>query len=166
VLQYVKSAYAYFGTNDAAAIAQIDAILDSYTSAPAIEGSTEADAVGLKGVTFVLDGTPSIRFYPEDGVDISRYAFYVGSTRLNTQIAEDGSYIDIDVYAYALCETVTYTLDGESAGSYHINSYYAYVSGTAEGSYVGDDKAALTDLTLAFWRYLQSARAYRNYVIG
>ena len=166
VLRYVKSAYNYFDTDDKAALSKIDEILGSYTSAPVIEGSTDSAVEGFKEVTLVLDGTPSIRFYLENGADVSNYVFYAGGKRLNTEIADDGSYIDIDAYAYALCETISCTVDGDTLGSYHVNSYYAYVSGTDEGSYNGDDKAALTDLTMSFWRYLQSARAYRTSVIG
>jgi hypothetical protein len=117
----------------------------------------------MKSVTFVLDGTPSMRFYLADGADASKYAFFIGGNRVKTEASADGKYIDIDVYAYALCETVTYTVDGVESGSFHINAYYTYVSGS---SYTGADKAELVTLTECFWRYLQSARDYRNSVVN
>ncbi len=166
ILQYIKAAYAYFGIEDETALAKIAALLGDYTSEPAIEGSSEVVAEGLESATFVLDATPSMRFYFAEGADASKYVFYIDGKQVKTELAEDGSYVDIDVYAYELCETVTYTINGEAAGSYHINAYYAYVSGTGENSYTGDDKEALTDLTSAFWKYLQSARAYRESVVN
>ena len=164
VLAYIRAAYAYFGTNDAAAIAKINTLIgENYYNAHISEGSATAETVGLKSATFVLDGTPSMRFYLADGADASKYEFFIGGTRVKTETSADGKYIDIDVYAYALCETVTYTIDGVESGSFHINAYYTYVSGD---SYTGADKAELVTLTECFWRYLQSAREYRNSIIG
>ena len=162
VLAYIRAAYAYFGTNDAEKIAKINTLIgEDYSNAPTAEGSATAEASGMKSVTFVLDGTPAMRFYLADGADASKYAFFIGGTRVKTETSADGKYIDIDVYAYALCETVTYTIDGAESGSFHINAYYTYVSGD---SYTGADKAELVTLTECFWRYLQSAREYRNSV--
>ena len=164
VLAYIRAAYAYFGTNDAEKTAKINTIIgEGYSNAPKIEGSAAADTIGMKSVTFVLDGTPAMRFYLADGADASKYEFFIDGTRVKTETSADGKYIDIDVYAYALCETVTYTIDGAESGSFHINAYYTYVSGD---SYTGADKAELVTLTECFWRYLQSAREYRNSVIG
>ena len=163
VLAYIRAAYAYFGTTDEEQMAKIDTLLGEYSAKPTVEGSTTAVAVGLKSATFVLDGTPSMRFYLADGVDASKYEFFIGSKRVNAEVSKDGKYVDIDVYAYALCESVTYTIDGEVAGSFHINAYYTYVSGS---SYTGADKAELVKLTEAFWRYLQSARDFRNSVVN
>lgn len=166
ILQYVRAAYIYFGTNDSAAMAKMNDLLGDYNAKPTVEGSEDAVTEGLKAATFVLNATPSIRFYFADGIDASRYVFYINGKRVDTKLSDDGTYVDIDVYAYELCETVTYTVDGEIAGSYHINSYYAYVSGTDDNSYNGDDKEALTVLVESFWRYLQSARAYRNSIVN
>ena len=160
VLSYVRAAYTYFGTVDAEAIARMDAILGAgydMNNAPAIEGSIVANAPDFKSVTFVLDGTPAMRFYLADGADATKYAFFIDGKRVNTEISEDGKYIDIDVYAYALCETVTYTVDGAEGGSFHINAYYEWSK--------TQNNENLTSLVARFWKYLQSARAYRDFVV-
>ena len=160
VLSYVRAAYIYFKTGDAATIAKIDAILgDNYDedNAPAKEGSATAETAGFKSASFVLDGTAAMRFYLPDGADASKYVFYIDGTRVKTESDENGTYIDIDVYAYALCETVTYTIDGTEGGSFHIRAYY-------EWSKTQNDEN-LTNLVARFWKYLQSARAYRDSVV-
>ncbi|MBQ3017127.1 MAG: glycoside hydrolase N-terminal domain-containing protein [Clostridia bacterium] len=160
VLSYVRSAYAYFKTNDAEAIAKINAILgDTYdeNNAPTIDGSATAETNGLKSATFVLDGTPAMRFYLADGADASKYEFFIDGTRVKTETSEDGKYIDIDVYAYALCETVAYTVDGTEAGSFHINAYYEWSK--------TQNNDNLTNLVARFWKYCQSARDYKNSVV-
>ena len=160
VLSYVRAAYTYFKTDDAATVSKINTILgENYdtVNAPAIEGSSVANAPDFKSVTFVLDGTPAMRFYLADGADASKYAFYIDGTRVKTETSEDGKYIDIDVYAYALCETVTYTVDGAAGGSFHINAYYEWSK--------TQNNENLTSLVARFWKYLQSARAYRDSVI-
>ena len=103
-----------------------------------------------------------MRFYIADGADPSDYTFYINGYQVDTIIASNGKYIDIDVYAYELCETVTYNIGGETAGSFHINAYLTYVSGD---EYTAGNKAKLVALTECFWRYLQSARAYRISVL-
>ena len=161
VLSYVRAAYTYFKTDDAETVSRINAILgEDYdaNNAPMVEGSATASTTGLKSATFVLDGTPAMRFYLADGADATRYEFFINGTRVKTEISADGKYIDIDVYAYALCETVTYTIDGVESGSFHINAYYEW-SKTQNN----DD---LTNLVARFWKYLQSARAYRDSVVG
>ena len=161
MLSYARAAYVYFKTDDAASVAQINAILgENYdvANAPAIEGSTVANAPDFKSGTFVLDGTPAMRFYLADGADATKYAFFIDGKRVNTEVSEDGKYIDIDVYAYALCETVTYTADGAEGGSYHINAYYEWSK--------TQNNENLTNLVARFWKYLQSARAYRDSVVG
>ena len=160
VLSYVRAAYAYFKTNDAESVAKINAILgDAYDAdnAPETEGSATAETSGLKSATFVLDGTPAMRFYLADGADASKYAFFIDGTRVKTETSADGKYIDIDVYAYALCETVTYTVDGVEAGSFHIRAYYEWSK--------TQNNDNLTNLVARFWKYLQSARVYRDSVV-
>ena len=161
VLSYVRAAYAYFGTNDAQTVSRINAILgDNYdaNNAPTVEGSATAETAGLKSATFVLDGTPAMRFYLADGADASKYAFFIDGTRVKTETSADGKYIDIDVYAYALCETVTYTIDGVESGSFHIRAYYEWSK--------TQNNDNLVNLTARFWKYLQSARDYRDSVVA
>ena len=164
MLAYIKAAYAYFKVSDPEAIAKINSIIGAdYSGKLTVEGSSEANVTGLKSATFVLNAAPSMRFYLPDGADASLYEFFIGGNRVNTKVSENGDYIDIEVYAYALCETVTYTIGGVQSGSYHINAYCTYVSGS---EYTDSNKAELVALTESFWLYCQSARAYRNSVIG
>ncbi len=163
VLSYVRAAYVYFGATDNEAFAIVNELLgEGYdeSNQHADEGSVEISAPDFKEVTFVLESTPAIRFYLADNADTDAYSFYAGGKAVKTEIGSDdkGAYVEIDVYAYAMAETVTYTVNGEAGGSYHIASYYNHVSR-------GTD-AALTSLVDRMWRYFQSARAYRNSVIG
>ena len=164
VLSYVRAAYVHFGMSyNADAIESVNTILgEGYDeeNAPAFEGSSEAPTEGLEYATFVLDATPTIRFYLAAGADASEYGFYSDGISLKALYGENaiGVYVDIDVYAYAMCETVTYTIDGVESGSFHLRNYYEWTLGE------GDD--ALTTLVARFWKYAQSARAYRNSVIG
>ena len=160
VLSYIRATYVYFGINDLDTIAKINAILgDAYdaNNAPAVDGSATAETSGLKSATFVLDGTPAMRFYLADGADASKYEFFIDGTRVKTETSEDGKYIDMDVYAYALCETVTYTVDGTEAGSFHINAYYEWSK--------TQNNDNLTNLVARFWKYCQSARDYKNSIV-
>lgn len=163
ILSYVRAAYAYFKMNDnASAIAKIDEILgEDYdaNNAPAIEGSATAPTEGLSSATFVLDATPAIRFYLANGADASAYKFYANGKELATNVVTDGDrvYVDIDVYAYLMCETVTYTVGGTEAGSFHIRCYYEWA--------LTQNNDALSNVVARFWKYAQSAKAYRNSVV-
>ena len=157
VLSYIRAAYAYFGTTDATAKEKIDAILGAdydttYTFSN--EGSNVPPSTGLSSVTFSVDSTPTIKFRVEDGANPSKYAFYIGNRKLET--VTDGNCIKMDVFAYAMCETVTYTIDGEEAGSYHIAAYYEWSK--------SQNDAKLVTLIERFWRYCQSARTFKNSV--
>jgi hypothetical protein len=165
VLSYIRAAYAYFGTDDAEAIAKIDAILgEGYdeNNAPKLNGSAEAPTEGLSAVTFVLGATPAIRFYITGNAE--SYAFYVGGSKLKTTVGcdENGTYLEMDVYAYAMCETITYTVNGKDAGSYHINSYYTFV--TTDEAYINN--AELINLVERFAKYCESSADYRDSVVG
>ena len=153
VLAYVKAAYNYFTTfNTAEEIARVNALINSiigdYTSAPVSSGTT-ATVTPVTAVTLNLDSKPSIRFYVTD----TAVEFYANGKKLNTVSGSDanGAYVELDVYAYALCETITYG-DG---GSYHVSSF---ITGAAGTDY--------EELVKAFVKYTESAAAYRNSVIG
>ena len=90
-----------------------------------------------------------------DGKDASLYEFYVGGIKANTVTGTDvnGNYVELDVYAYAMCDTITYTVDGENGGSYNLASYLEYVS-------AGNDQL-LISLVERFMKYCQSAKAYK-----
>ena len=165
VLSYIRAAYAYFNTVDAEAIAKIDAILGKNydaNNAPTLNGSAEAPTTGLKSATYILDATPAIRFHITE--EAGAYAFYVNGVKLKTKEGtdENGTYLEMDVYAYAMGETITYTINGVESGSYHINCYYTFVTTDAAHK----DNAELVNLVTRFAKYCESAAAYRNSVIN
>ena len=154
VLAYVKAAYIYFAEfNSEEEIASVVALIDSiigadYTSAPVLSGVTNTVSP-VKSVTLNLDAKPSIRFYVTD----TSVEFYADGKKLNTVSGTDanGAYVELDVYAYALSETITYG----NGGSYHVSSFTEGAEGTSYET-----------LVKAFVKYTESAAAYRNYVIG
>ncbi|MBQ3015216.1 MAG: Ig-like domain-containing protein [Clostridia bacterium] len=162
VLSYVRSAYVYFkasGNDDV--IAKIGEILgDSYddNNAPVMNGSSDTPEVGLKSATFILSSTPTIRFYVAEDADVSTYSFYADGVGLKTESGENenGKYIDIDVYAYRMCETITYKIGGTESGSFHIKAYYEWAKTQ------NDD--ALVNVVARFAKYCESAKAYKNSV--
>ena len=153
VLAYVKEAYMYFtshnGETDIYRVCEaVEAIIGDYSSTPTSSGTAVGDVDGIvKEVTLNLSAKPTIRFYVTD-TDI---IFSSANKALPVTVAEDGSYIELDVYAYALCETVTFG----NGGSYHISEF-------AKGC-VGEAHEALVN---SFICYVESAAAYRNYIIA
>ena len=155
VLAYIKEAYNYVGfaeDNTAEEIARVNALIESiigdYKAVPTTSGTT-VNTGAVTAVTLNLDATPTIRFYVTD----TAVEFYLDGKKLNTVSGTDsyGTYAQLDVYAYALAETITYG----NGGSYHISSF---VNGAA-----GQPHEALVN---AFAKYVESAAAYRNEVIG
>ena len=63
----------------------------------------------------------------------------------------DGKYVELDVNAYALAETITFG-DG---GSYHISDFFEKSKGETYET-----------LVACFVKYVESAAAYRNSVIN
>ncbi len=158
VLAYIRAAYVFFKVEDAESIAKINAILgEGYDeqNMPQLNGSAEVNVNGLDGAALVLDATPSIRFTLPNGADAGRYEFFINGVKVKTELSADGKYIYLDVYAYALCETVTYTIDGVESGSYHLNAYYEW---SKTQNYEG-----LENLVLRFAKYCESAALYKNH---
>ena len=130
--------------------ALVDSMLGSYTSAPIVSGTTKQDSAGIvTDVTLNLDYKPTIRFYVTD----TTVSFYLNGRRLNTVTGTDkiGTYVELDVYAYALAETVIYG-DG---GSYHISDFLEKAKGESYET-----------LVRCFVKYVESAAAYRNSVVN
>ena len=153
VLAYVKAAYNYFADfNTEEEIARVNALVDSiigeYEGMPTSSGAINTVSP-VVAVTLNLDEKPTIRFYVTD----TSVKFYVNGAKLNTVTGTDsnGDYIELDVYAYALCETITY---GEG-GSYHISNFLAGAVGTSYET-----------LVKCFVKYVESATAYRESVIA
>ncbi len=161
VLSYARAAYNYFdGSADELKV--LDAILDkdhdkmsTVTTVPVAPTETP----GLKSATLVLGDKPAIRFYLPTDANASDYAFYINGSKIKTVYNAAENYIDTDVYAYALCETVTYTVKGTEMGSYSVGNYYYHAKNVEK-----NDK--LTALVERFIKYLESASTYRLEVLG
>ena len=152
VLAYVKEAYKYFDEFNSdeeieRVVTLVNSIIGDYKAEPVSNGAVNTVSP-VTGVTLNLGEKPTIRFYVSD----TNVSFYSNGSKLDTVSGVDanGSYVELDVYAYALCETITYG-DG---GSYHISSY---VNGAA-----GKDYEALVK---SFVKYTESAAEYRKSVM-
>ena len=165
ILSYIRAAYNYFkpGTAETTDINNsIDAIIGAdydATSPYEAEGNV-ASPTTLKGATFSLDSTPALKLYLPEGADASKYSFKINGRTVEFVTESDsyGTYAKIDLYAYQMCETVTYYVDGTESGSYHIASYHAWAE--------TQNNEALVTLVERFWKYAQSARDYKNSVTG
>ena len=154
VLAYVREAYVYFGTdhNSEDEIKRVKSLIDSvigeYIATPTVTGTT-VKISQVTEVTLNLDAKPTIRFYVTD----TSLEFYLDGKKLNTVADTDdnGTYVELDVYAYVFAKTISYG-DG---GSYHISDFIAGASGTAHEA-----------LVKAFVKYVESAADYRESVIA
>ncbi len=154
VLCYVREAYNYFGTNHnteseiTRVTALIDSVIGDYKATPVSSGTINTVSPVI-AVTLNLDAKPTIRFYVND----TNVTFYANGKKLNTVEGKDsnGTYVELDVYAYVLSETITYS----EGGSYHISAFVTGSLGTAHEALVN-----------AFVKYVESAAAYRNSVIA
>ena len=160
VLSYIRAAYNYFDATNTDAMAVIDDIIGARydeTAPYTPEGSTETPD-GLKAATFSLDSTPALKLYLPDGANASKYSFKINGRTVDFVTESDsyGTYEKIDLYAYQMCETITYYVDGTESGSYHIASYHAWSK--------TQNNEALVTLVERFWKYAQSARDYKNSV--
>ena len=149
VLAYVKAAYEYFADfNTPEEIARVSALVNSiigdYVGTPVSEGTVNTVAP-VTAVTLNLSSEPTIRFY----VSNTNVEFFLGDRKLSVIKGNDGesAYVELNVYAFALCETITYT----GGGSYHISDFLK----GAEGK----DYEAVAK---AFVKYTESAKAYRD----
>ena len=166
VLAYVQAAYNYFADyNTADEIARVNAIVDEllalggdYFGEPTISGTTAKDKGGIvTGVTLNLDYKPTIRFYVTD----TNVEFKIGNTVLNTVKDVEGKYVELDVYAYALAETITFG-DG---GSYHISDFLEKTL-EDETLYETENYEELLNLICCFIKYTEGAANYRNSVVN
>ncbi len=157
VLAYIKAAYNYVGfaaDNTADEIARvntlIEGIIGDYVGTPTTSGASADNNGGVvSGVTLNLDATPSIRFYTND----ASLEFFADGKKLDTVTGTDsnGTYVELDVYAYVLCETITFA----NGGSYHISSFVKGAQGQPHEA-----------LASAFVKYVESASDYRESVIA
>lgn len=163
VLAYIKAAYIYFNADDKTEIVNaIDEILGDYNNVFAkVEGSTDADN-GLWGVVIVLEEKPTIRFVLPEGVTADGYTFKSGNTTLEYTVGtmtigeNTHYYAEVSLFAYQMINEITYT-DGTNSGTWHINSYYDFV--TTDDELKSD--ANLISLVEKLYNYCKSAEAYR-----
>ena len=163
VLAYIKAAYVYFDADDKdEAITAIDEILGTYERAfKKVLGETNTEE-GLKSVSIILDEKPIVRFVLPDGKTAENYTFKIGNKKLEyttetvTVDGKDHAYVELKLYAYQLIGEIAYT-DGTYSGSFHINSYYDFV--TTDEAY--KNNTALITLVEKLYNYCKSAEAYR-----
>ena len=163
VLAYIKAAYIYFDADDKTEVVKaIDEILGDYSSAFAkVEGNTNADD-GLWGVVIVLEEKPAIRFVLPEGVTADGYIFKAGNKTLDYTVGtqtiggKTHYYAEVSLYAYQMINEIAYT-DGTNSGTWHINSYYDFVTTDNELK----DDANLISLVEKLYNYCKSAEAYR-----
>ena len=165
MLAYIKSAYVYFDCEDSEEVgAIIDAIIGENYSASVTEGTAVEQTDGLNGATFVLKATPALRFYLSGEYSQEGYVFKVGGSVAEAEVSADGTYVDVSLFAYRMCDTVSYEIIGtDIKGGFNLQSYYDYVRSE---SFTDEKKAEVIDLTERFYIYCQMAAAYRNEVKG
>ena len=166
VLAYIKAAYIYFDAYDKEeTVKVIDEILGDYNYAfSKVEGTTNTNN-GLWGVVIVLEDKPAIRFVLPEGVTADSYTFKSNNTTLKysvgTKIIGEKThyYAEISLYAYQMINEIEYT-DGTNSGTWHINSYYDFV--TTDNELKND--ANLINIVEKLYNYCKSAEAYRSSV--
>jgi len=160
-LSYISSAYSYFEKEDSSSVCEkITEIIGTHPIRYGVNSKDTPANTGLRSATFILDSTPGIKFYIEDGKDVNAYAFYVNNKRLSDVTSgedENGTYLLVTLHAYKMCGPVSYTVDGESGGSYGIHNYYSYVS---KSQYTDEKKTELRELLRKFYNYSMSAADY------
>ena len=93
--------------------------------------------------------------------------FKVGNTSLDfttgtmTLDGVDYNYAEVSLFAYQMIREITYT-NGNASGTYHINSYYDFITTDDELK----DEADLITLVEKLYNYAKSAEAYRLSVVN
>ena len=157
MLAYVKAACVYAGNQDET-IDAIDAILGNYAVAPEM-GEAVQSTDGLASAALLLNDKPAFVFFPEleNGeakYDLNAYKFSVNGLSLSAEITEVNGKTALVVYtyAYAMCETINYTIEGtEISGAYNLA---AYLNGVK-------DNANTAALVKALYQYSLTAKAYK-----
>ncbi len=160
VLAYVKSAYAYFESDDAESVSlKIDEILGKYSGLYGISSRDSKKYNNLKAATLSFDAKPAFKLYLSKSFKVGDYRFFSNGEEI-TDFAvgydDGGEYVVLNLYAYQMCADLIYKVNGE-VGTYSINNYYSYISKTA---FKDDKKDALLDLVRKFYNYSQSSADY------
>ena len=155
MLAYVKAACVYAGEK-AETVTAINAIIGEDYTVAAAEGEAVEKTEGLAGAALLLGDKPAFVFYTDGSYDASAYKFEIGTTTVTTEITEiDGKEaIVVYTYAYAMTNTVTYTIEGtEISGAYNLAAYLAH-----EKAANNTNTVALVE---ALWQYSDAAKAYK-----
>ena len=160
MLAYVKAACVYAG-NKAETVAAIEGIIGKYYTVNPTVATAVASTEGLASAALLLGDRPAFVFYPEldeNGdarYDLNAYKFAIGSTTIETEIDEINgkTAIVVSTFAYAMTETVTYTIEGtEISGAYNLAAYLQGVQGNT-------NTVALVE---ALYAYSLAAKAYKT----
>lgn len=155
ILAYVRAAYVYENTADMKDVCNaIDKVIgEDYAVNPTTTEAKES-INGLSGAGLLLGSKPAFYFIPEH--DAANYTFTVNGAAVTTEITtvEGKTAILVYTYAYAITDTVTYTVSGtDISGEYNLSAYLSFANGTGN--------ASLVDLVNALWQYSDSAKAYK-----
>lgn len=159
ILSYIRSAYVYANTEETAAVvATINAIIgENYdeTSKPT-DMEAKEPTEGLQSIAMELGNAPAFIFYIADGYTADQYVIRVNGFTPDCEVITEGerTYIKVTMYAYAMADTITYSIKGtDIKGEYNIKAYYEFALTKGE---------ALANLTERLWKYAESANAYRE----
>jgi len=169
MLSYAKAAYDYANL-ESEYIDKINWLIGySYDEENAPNLTPEAECpdsnTGFTSVSLHLDDKIAYRFYLEDGYTKDDFKFKVGNASITATEGTDEfgkAYLDVKVYAYQLCESISYTveIDGVTTTQcYNIYSYYSYVTTNYSTN------IALINFVERMIKYGESAVEYRNSIL-
>ena len=161
ILAYVRAVYAYEkNENTAKVVAKInDLIGENYEVEPTVTEKKQS-VDGLLGAGLILGNRPAYYFIPEYDTDL--YTFHVNGAEVTTEVGvvNGKTAIIVYTYAYAVTETVSYSIEGtDITGEYNLAAYLEFAEGVADGE-------NLVNLVKALWQYSDTAKAYRSQVNG
>ena len=163
MLSYIRAAYVYFNSTDTAAISTIDTFIGKnydVTSPVTSLGSTTPSTEGIVAASLDVSANPGIKFYIEADANAADYSFYYVENGKEVAVSaiegtdSYGRYLEVDIYAYAMCQTIYYRTTGGASGYYHIASYHAWAK--------TQNDANLVNLVERLWKYAESANDYKN----
>ncbi len=159
LLSYIRSAYVYANTEETEqVVATINGIIGAdydKTSKPNTDVEKKENTTGLYSAAMELGDAPAFIFYIGEGYTAEQYKILVDDRIPECEVITEGdrTYIKVTMYAYAMAETVTYSIEGtDISGEYNIRAYYDYS--------VDYGDSGLVTLIERLWKYSESAKAY------
>lgn len=154
ILAYVRATYVYAnGENTGAVVKSINAIIGADYAVDPTVGEAKASTEGLLGTGLLLGDKPA--FYFQTEYDAAAYTFTVNGAKVTTEVTtvNGKTAILVYTYAYAITDTVTYTVEGtDITGEYNLAAYLAFAEGEGD---------ALAGLVKALWQYSDAAKVYK-----